>query len=634
MASLGRILNYFRGYWGVAALSMGLSGAFELLDLLVPYAIGQILNVLSQQPLDGWAAGAIAQIATLLDRPVTPPLSLGILMAVVFGVTVIRAPVQPWVGLWFHWAIPLQARRDRQADAVAKLLTLPLEFYDDNNPGRIAGRIARGILNHTWSYPEVAGQLIPKLIRVAGIVGIMAMINGPIALLFGASFAIILGFTLRDLRRLIAREALLDRYIENTESRTSELVTNIKTVKAFATEAQEYQRQRQRFERELRVVMGRIHRGYVWLATWQRTAIQTSGFIVLALLLGITLNGTLSLGYFVTLLTIANMAYAELEPISNMAEVFARRYASMTRFHEFMDESAGLDAGLVLNHEDAPVRRSPARPPVHSPARPPVHSFATVAPTHEAEPALRYQFTGKVHFDQVTFGYDPARPVLEDINLLIEPRQTVALVGRSGSGKSTLVKLLFRYFAPSAGAVLIDGLDIRRLDVTAYRQRLAIVHQEVDVFNGTVLDNLRYGNPRASLAQVDEACAIARVDEFLHQLPHGYQTVVGERGLRLSGGQRQRLGIARALLVNPDVLVFDEATSSLDTESERAIQDAMHRILGTRTTIVIAHRLSTIRDADRIIVLDRGHIAEMGSHPELLAQRGVYHRLHQLQAFG
>ena len=158
--------------------------------------------------------------------------------------------------------------------------------------------------------------------------------------------------------------------------------------------------------------------------------------------------------------------------------------------------------------------------------------------------------------------------------------KTVALVGRSGSGKSTLVKLLFRYFEPTNGGILIDGQGITELDITGYRKRLAIVHQEVDIFNGTLMDNLMYGNPTATFAEVQEACAIASVDEFLHLLPRGYNTIVGERGVRLSGGQRQRLGIARALLVNPDILVFDEATSSLDYESERSIQLAMRRIQG------------------------------------------------------
>nr|WP_322744362.1 MULTISPECIES: ATP-binding cassette domain-containing protein [unclassified Coleofasciculus] len=199
---------------------------------------------------------------------------------------------------------------------------------------------------------------------------------------------------------------------------------------------------------------------------------------------------------------------------------------------------------------------------------------------------------------------------------------------------STLVKLLFRYFEPERGCILMDGTDIRRLDITGYRQRLAIVHQEVDVFNGTLLDNLTYGNPQISFEKVQEACRIARVDEVIEQLPQGYSTIVGERGVRLSGGQRQRLGIARALLVEPDVLVFDEATSSLDYESERSIQLAMRSIQGTCTTIIIAHRLSTVRDADKIVVLDQGRIVEVGSHQELLHHEGIYWRLHSLQETG
>jgi ATP-binding cassette, subfamily B, bacterial len=322
-------------------------------------------------------------------------------------------------------------------------------------------------------------------------------------------------------------------------------------------------------------------------------------------LLGVTLiataRGQMSVGHFVTTLTVSSMAYAELDPISNLAEVFARRYASMLRFHEFLKRPAGTDAASLIQES---VLENP------------------------------YHFTGKLELCHLSFSYNRDRPVLKNINLLIEPRQTVALVGRSGSGKSTLVKLLFRYFEPDRGRILIDGQEIRTLDIARYRRRLAIVHQEVDVFNGTLLDNLTYGNPDATWEEVESACEIARVDDFIQQLPNGYNTVVGERGMRLSGGQRQRLGIARALIVNPDVLIFDEATSSLDYESERLIQLAMRSILGTRTTLIIAHRLSTVREADKIVVLDQGEIIEVGNHEELLQQQGIYRRLHALQATG
>ncbi|MEG4631754.1 ABC transporter ATP-binding protein [Microcoleus sp. AR_TQ3_B6] len=602
MASFQDIFKYYNRYWKISVYSIAASSVLALADLLVPYAIGQILNVLSGQPTDTTTQKLIAAIASFTEHSPNKILSLSVLLGIIFLVTVAKAPIQPWIGNWFHWAIPLRARRDRMRGAIGKILTLPLEFYDENNAGRIASRIAKGIANHTWTYPEIAGEFIPEVVRLIGIFAVIWLIEWRIGLIILVSFLFILSFTLKSLRGVTAREEILDEYIEDTESRNSEIITNIKTVKAFATESHELKRQTTRLDRELKVVIHRIHKAYVIMGTYQQTIVELCLFSVLGFSLAATVGGQISLGYFVTVYTLASMAYSQLRPISIIAELLARRYSSMIRFHEFMQTPDGVDAVNLAENARA------AQPP--------------------------YKFTGKVEISGLTFGYDSQKPVLQDVNLLIHPRQTVALVGRSGSGKSTLVKLLFRYFEPNSGRILIDGEDIRSLDVTRYRQRLAIVHQEVDVFNGTLLENLTYGNRNATFEQVEDACRIAKVDDFVRLLPQGYYTVVGERGMRLSGGQRQRLGIARALLVEPDVLIFDEATSSLDYESERSIQLAMQNILGTRTTIIIAHRLSTIREADAIVVLDGGRIVEVGSHDELLSQQGIYRRLHSLQETG
>jgi len=601
MAKFRDVILYYRNYWLISLFSIVAISIFEIIDLFVPYAIGQILNVLSSQPLDRPVQGIVAIAANFTGQPQNKFLSLTVLVVLIGIVSVGRAPIQPWLGPWFNWDTAFRARRDHARKSLEKILTLPLEFYDENNPGRIASRVAKGLANHTWTYPEIAGQLIPKLFRIVGIFVVIWLIDWKIALLLLVSFVGIISFSALGLKDLADQEEKLDKYAEDTESRTSEIITNIKTVKAFATESEELNRQQQRIDREFKVLNYRIHKGYVVLGTYERTIVQTCVFLVLVLTLWAAVQNQISIGHFITVLTISSMAYAEVEPISQLAEIFARRYASMIRFHEFMQLPAGRDAGnLVIDPASAPT----------------------------------YSFTGKVEFSHLAFSYIPGRPVLKDINLLVEPYQTVALVGRSGSGKSTLVKLLFRYFEPESGAILIDGEDVRRLDITAYRKRLAIVHQEVDIFNGTLLENLTYGNSQATFEQVKEACRIAQADDFIRQMPRGYATTVGERGVRLSGGQRQRVGIARALIMNPDVLVFDEATSSLDYESERSIQLAMRSLLGTRTLIIIAHRLSTVREADKIVVLEQGRIVEVGSHDELLNHGGIYQRLHSLQETG
>jgi subfamily B ATP-binding cassette protein MsbA len=255
-------------------------------------------------------------------------------------------------------------------------------------------------------------------------------------------------------------------------------------------------------------------------------------------------------------------------------------------------------------------------------------------PTEDAEDAQRADVSilkGDVAFDGVWFEYEPGRPVLRDVSFQAAAGTTTALVGSSGSGKSTLISLVMAFNRPTEGRILIDGQDLNGLRLGDYRRQLASVLQENFLFDGTIAANVGYARPGASRDEIVEACRVAHCDEFISQFPNGYDSVVGERGIKLSGGQRQRVSIARAILANPRLLILDEATSSLDSESEQMIQDGLRRLRSGRTTFVIAHRLSTIRSADQILVLEGGSIVERGSHTELLAANGRYRQLYDKQ---
>jgi subfamily B ATP-binding cassette protein MsbA len=247
------------------------------------------------------------------------------------------------------------------------------------------------------------------------------------------------------------------------------------------------------------------------------------------------------------------------------------------------------------------------------------------APDAYALPPVR----GRVQVQDLSFAYNEDRPlVLRDVDLVAEPGQTVALVGPSGAGKTTLVSLLPRFYVPTAGRILIDGHDVAGVTMQSLRAAMAIVPQETTLFSGTVRENIAYGRIGASAQEIEAAARAANAHDFIMALPEGYDSLIGERGVKLSGGQRQRVAIARAILKDPRVLILDEATSALDNESEGLVQEALERLMVGRTTLVIAHRLTTVENADKIVVLDQGRVVEEGTHADLLARGGLYHRLY------
>ncbi len=595
------LLKPFQEYTKLTFFAIIIWTIIQASELFLPYALGQIFTLLSHEYLDKILQSILTKIALLTQLPATEFVYLGITIGLIFVITIFIIPIPLGFVAWIAQEISCRASKELHGQTIKKVLTVPLSFYEKNNPGGLASMIAKGVENHAFTYQEFFEEIMPKLIKTLGIFLIIFWIEWRIALLFIFSFLVIVIYLYQRLAEIIEREDLVESHEYKTETYTSEIITNIKTVKAFVSEERQMKRQQKRLNREYRINSRRLNVAYASLFTWESAAINFSFFLVFIFAIIPTIEGIISIGHFITTVTIARMAYEQIEPINFFAEMLTRRYSSMKRLYEFLEYAEGQDAVNLI------------------------------APSSQLTP---YQFQGKLEFRDVSFSYDNQNIIFKKINLQIHPYQTVALVGPSGAGKSTLFKLILRYFQPLDGQILIDGKNILDLDIALYRQRLAIVHQDVEIFNGSIRDNLIYGNPQVSFKDVQEACRVAQLTEFIQQLPQGFATKLGERGVRLSGGQKQRLGIARALLLEPDILMFDEATSSLDYESERLIQLAMNSMKGTRTMLIIAHRLSTVREADKIIVMDRGEIVEIGTHQELLLQEGIYSRLHSLQETG
>jgi len=384
----------------------------------------------------------------------------------------------------------------------------------------------------------------------------------------------------------------VDRVWAEVTNVLADTIPGIRVVKAFAQEARETARFRAANAHNLEV-NDRVNK--VWSLFSPTVTLLTEMGLLIVWGFGIwqIANDHITVGVLTAFLAYISRFYLRLDSMSRIVSVTQKAAAGAKRIFDILDHVSSVP--------------EPANP-VHLP-----------------------KVEGRIELRNVGFRYG-TRSVTRDISIVIEPGEMVGLVGHSGSGKSTMVNLICRFYDVSEGAILIDGVDIRSLPVAEYRQHIGLVLQEPFLFFGTIAENIAYGKPEATRAEIVAAARAAHAHEFILRLQHGYDSLVGERGQALSGGERQRISIARALLIDPRILILDEATSSVDTTTEKEIQKALDNLVRGRTTIAIAHRLSTLRDADRLVVLDRGSVVEVGSHDQLMAREGHYYRLYQAQA--
>ena len=485
--------------------------------------------------------------------------------------------------------------RDLRKDLFSRMQILPLRYFDKTPHGELMSRLTNDIDNISNVLNEGVTQFIASILTLIGVVAIMLWLNPWLALVSLVSVPLmtfitrsISRFTLKGFRDQQKALGTLNSTIEET-------ITGARVIKAYGQEHTIIQK----FKAENQVLKEAAVRAQIFsgLLGPLNNLVGNTAFAIVAGTGGwMALQGMATVGEIASFLNYSRQLGMPLNQIANLYNTIQAALAGAERVFQVLDETP-----------------EPADVPNANPLD-----------------AVR----GDVVFDRVSFGYDEGQTVLEEVCLHAKPGQTIALVGPTGAGKTTIVNLLSRFYDVREGAIQVEGADIRNAQRDNLRRMLGIVLQDSFLFSDTVMQNIRYGRLDASDDEVIAAAKLANADTFIHHLPHGYQTMLSERGSNLSQGQRQMLSIARAILADPRILILDEATSSVDTRTETHIQEAMLRLMQGRTSFVIAHRLSTIREADEILVIDRGRIIEHGTHSDLLAQKGFYQRLYASQFRG
>jgi ATP-binding cassette subfamily B protein len=565
-----RLIMRAKPYWGKLALIMLLLVAGVIVDLMPPYLTRYLIdNVLQSR-----------QNTHMLTWLVGGLLGLRVLRVVI---TILKNWLTINVSARFTSGI-----RDQLFEHIKKL---PIDYFDKHQTGRLMTRINQDtgelqglfnqLTNFTLNMMLVVGIGI-ALFSMAPSLGLYVLIPTPFVM--AAAF-----FYYRYMRPHF-RRFWVARWRLNAMLNT--FLSGVRVVKAFAQEDQEEARYRDRNDRMLNA---RLQVDLAWSKFFPLIsfAFGAGGLIIWYAGGRAVLADRITLGTLMAFLSYLGMFYGPLSNLTQISQALNRFLTISQRTFELLDE--------------APQQEAP-------------------------EPIRKPQIAGRIQFDRVTFGYDPYFPVINDVSFTIQPGEMIGLVGHSGAGKTTLVNLLCRFYDVTSGAIRIDGVDLRELSIEEIRQQIGMVLQTPFLFRGTLAENIAYGNPDARMSEVIRAAKAANAHDFVTQLPEGYDTIVGEGGTGLSGGERQRISIARAILHDPRILILDEATSSVDTETERQIQEALNELVKGRTTIAIAHRLSTLYNADRILVLNHGRLEEQGPPKELMANQGVFYQLVQMQS--
>jgi ABC-type multidrug transport system fused ATPase/permease subunit len=478
-----------------------------------------------------------------------------------------------------------------------KLVLLDLQYHEKENTGNKVGKIHRGVDKITNLLDNLFWDVIPTLFQLIITTVILLWIDirfGIIFLTFVPIFAIL---TYRMNKEVDPyRKEISDGY-EQSHGKMTQSVVNINTVKSFSQEHREVHEYTSIVDALRDSIKGMFDTIFKRNISRDIT-INIAEAVIVAFGVYLVYTGEVTVGSFVFIITISQKALISMWRVTRLYDKILESSEALNRLWNILNENPTV-----------------------------------TSPEHAIFPET---LSGDVMFDHMSFSYNgDEKRALHDVRVTVPGSKVTALVGPSGGGKTTLARMIYRHYDPQAGTISVGGHDLKNYDLKALRSKIAIVPQEVELFNASVRDNIAYARPNATQQEVTEAARIANVTEFVDQLQNSYDTLVGERGIKLSGGQRQRVGIARAILANPDILIFDEATSNLDTKSERLIQDALEHITKDRTTIIIAHRLSTIQKADKIIVLENGHVVEDGTHKELANKKGgLYAHLLELQKVG